>query len=146
MDEPRIVGKVVAYITRGGRLLVFRQPASPEAGIQVPVGTMEPGETPSQAVLREAEEETGLRDLRIAAFLGTQDFDLRRWGRNIIHRRHFFHLVLESDAPDTWRHWERSPSEGDVAELEYAHFWVSMPDDIPDLAGAQDTFLHLVPV
>ena len=34
------VQKVVAYITNGQRLLVFTHPLSPEAGIQVPAGTM----------------------------------------------------------------------------------------------------------
>ncbi|MFN8500104.1 MAG: NUDIX domain-containing protein [Anaerolineae bacterium] len=146
MDETPVVGKVLAYITRGRRLLVFRQPAFPEAGIQIPAGTMEAGETPPEALLREVEEETGLRDLRIVAFLGTQDIDLRRWGRNGIHRRYFFHLALDSDAPETWRHWETSPSDGDVPEIEYEHFWVDMPDGIPHLAAEQDTFLHLVAV
>ena len=62
--------KVLAYVTRGRRLLVFRQPESPEAGIQVPAGTVEEGEGPEVAVLREAREETGLDGLRLDAFLG----------------------------------------------------------------------------
>jgi 8-oxo-dGTP pyrophosphatase MutT (NUDIX family) len=65
------IGKVTAFITRDGahgrELLVFTHP---DAGIQVPAGTMEHGETPEIAVLREAFEETGLTDLRIVADLG----------------------------------------------------------------------------
>ena len=40
---------------------------APEAGIQVPAGTVEADETPAAAALREAREETGLGDLRLAA-------------------------------------------------------------------------------
>ncbi len=38
--------KVYAYITHGHRLLVFSHRDFPEAGIQVPGGTMEEGEDP----------------------------------------------------------------------------------------------------
>jgi hypothetical protein len=37
--------KVIAYITQGKRLLVFRHTQAPEAGIQVPGGTIEEPET-----------------------------------------------------------------------------------------------------
>lgn len=57
---PAYKDKVLAYITHGNRLLVFRHPHAPEAGIQVPAGTVEEGEDPGTAVLREAAEETGL--------------------------------------------------------------------------------------
>ncbi len=72
------LGKVTAFITRdterGRELLVFTRP---DAGIQVPAGTMEAGETPEIAVMREAYEETGLTDLRLVAYLGaiTPTFD-----------------------------------------------------------------------
>jgi 8-oxo-dGTP pyrophosphatase MutT (NUDIX family) len=71
------VGKVVAFITReanegqaneGRQLLVFRHP---NAGIQLPAGTMELGETPEIAVLREVREETGLTAVQIVTLLGT---------------------------------------------------------------------------
>lgn len=55
--------KAIAYITQGDRLLVFRQPQYPEAGIQVPGGTIEDGESADEAALREAREETGLAEL-----------------------------------------------------------------------------------
>ena len=52
--------RAYAYITNRGSLLVFRQPAYPEAGIQITAGTVQQGEDVKSAVLREAEEETGL--------------------------------------------------------------------------------------
>ncbi|GHO85715.1 hypothetical protein [Dictyobacter formicarum] len=36
--------KVFAYITHQRRVLLFTHTFSPEAGIQVPAGTLEPGE------------------------------------------------------------------------------------------------------
>ena len=62
--------KAFAYITWQGRLLVFRQPDFPEAGVQVPAGTIEVDEMPEAAVLREAYEETGLAHLTVVRFLG----------------------------------------------------------------------------
>ena len=53
----RIVEKVVAYITKGTKLLVFRHVHS-DAGIQVPAGTLEPDETIEEGVLREAKPES----------------------------------------------------------------------------------------
>ena len=65
----KVVEKVAAYITRDTHLLVFRHVHS-EAGIQVPAGTLEPGESPNDGVLREAREETGLDCLEVRRFLG----------------------------------------------------------------------------
>jgi 8-oxo-dGTP pyrophosphatase MutT (NUDIX family) len=63
-----ILRKVSAFITRespaGRELLVFAHP-NPRAGIQVPAGTVEAGEAPERAVLRETWEETGLSAVRI---------------------------------------------------------------------------------
>ncbi|MCD6284740.1 MAG: NUDIX domain-containing protein [Anaerolineae bacterium] len=45
--------KVYAYITHANRLLVFRHVDVPDAGIQVPGGTVEEGEVPDEAAMRE---------------------------------------------------------------------------------------------
>ena len=52
--------KVLIYATWQGRLLVFDEPDFPEIELQVPGGTMEPGESPEVAATREFVEETGL--------------------------------------------------------------------------------------
>ena len=59
--------KVYAYIVKDHRLLVFRHIQFPEAGLQVPGGTVEEGEPLEEAVLREATEESGLEGLRLVA-------------------------------------------------------------------------------
>src|SRR5438128_2640154 len=94
--------KVLAYITRGGKLLVFEHPFSPEAGIQVPAGTIEPDEKPEDAVLREAREETGLSAFRLGAFLGVQRRDMSDFGMAETYYRYFYHVVCEQETAATW--------------------------------------------
>jgi ADP-ribose pyrophosphatase YjhB (NUDIX family) len=55
--------KVFAYIIRADHLLVFKHVDFPEAGIQIPGGTIESDELPEDDVLRESVEETGLERL-----------------------------------------------------------------------------------
>jgi 8-oxo-dGTP pyrophosphatase MutT (NUDIX family) len=139
MDEAE--GKVVAYVVRGDELLVFVHvdDGDPllESGLQVPAGTMHEGESPDDAVLREAREETGLTGLRIVRALGE---DTVCWpGRRPQHRR-FFHLELANpaNAPDSWVHIERD--EGSGSPRPFRCFWVSRRD-APLLAGAQGVFV-----
>jgi 8-oxo-dGTP diphosphatase len=137
--------KVVAYITNQGRLLVFRHTQYPEAGIQVPGGTVEAGEALEEAVLREAHEETGLNGLKVLAYLGAQDHDLSPYGHDEIQQRHFFHLTLDGDAPETWLHCEMTPSDGSPAPIEFEFFWTRLPDEVPALSGEQGALLHRLP-
>lgn len=68
-----IIEKVTGYVTRRSdsgapELLVF-QPL--DVGVQVPAGTVEPGEAIDDAALREMVEETGLTGLRQVRYLGS---------------------------------------------------------------------------
>jgi 8-oxo-dGTP pyrophosphatase MutT (NUDIX family) len=61
-----MIEKVTAFILRAAQpepqILVFEHPT---AGLQLPAGTVEEGEDPQTAVLREAAEETGLKKLEV---------------------------------------------------------------------------------
>ncbi len=129
---PALRHKAFAYITHGDRLLVFCHPHAPEAGIQVPAGTVEPGEPFDVAALREAREETGLSDLTLVRLLGEQQRNMADFGRDEIHHRHFYHVVCGGDPPATWEHWERHAADGSPAHL-FAFFWVRLPDGVPAL-------------
>ena len=136
----RVVEKVVAYITRDKYLLVFRHVDS-DAGIQVPAGTLEPGESPDDGVIREAQEETGLDSLEIRRFLGTRDYDMSSYGLAELQRRFYYHLECTSDAPSVWRHFESDPSGCPSKRIEFELYWVMLPDQVPELAAAQGDFL-----
>jgi 8-oxo-dGTP diphosphatase len=136
-----MVHKVLAYITDGEKLLVFSHPHHPEAGIQVPAGTVEEGESLREAVLREAREETGLDDLEIRSYLGVREYDLSAYGRPEVGRRHFFHLAFCGKAPARWRHYEKHPSEGSAESIEFELFWVKFPGEVPELVAGQGALL-----
>lgn len=131
--------KAIAYVTHASRLLVFEHADFPEAGIQVPAGTVEDGEDPTTAVLREAFEETGLSGLTLNAFLGSDRVDMRRHGRDEIHERHFFHLRAPVDVPLRWRHLEMDASDGS-GPLRFDFYWVALTV-VPPLAGDQGDWL-----
>lgn len=136
--------KVFAYITHGDRLLVFAHPNAPEAGIQVPAGTVEPDEPFEAAAMREAAEETGLAGLELVGFLGDQLVDCRPYGRDELNHRHFYHLRCTTDPPTAWRHYERHPSDGGHEPIPFDLFWVRLPDEVPELIADHGRFLPVL--
>jgi 8-oxo-dGTP pyrophosphatase MutT (NUDIX family) len=135
VSERPLIGKVVCYVTRGEDLLVFVHRPEGGAGVQVPAGTIEPGEAPEAAALREAEEETGLSGFRVLRRLG--EYTHRSEGRPEDHRRHVFHLAAPEGAPERWEHF---------AEEAYWFVFEWVPvRAAPALAAAQGDLLHLLP-
>jgi 8-oxo-dGTP diphosphatase len=136
--------KAYAYITHRGRLLVFRHPDAPEAGIQVPGGTIDPGEELSTAVLREAFEETGLAGLIVVGLLGKATRDLSDFPLDFapgeVHHRFFYHLRCEGEPPEAWRHYERFAT-GANEPIAFDFCWVSLPDGVPGLIADQGMFI-----
>lgn len=132
--------KVAAYITWGGRLLVFREPRHPEAGVQIPGGTVEEGEPPGEAVLREATEESGLTGLRVKRYLGSGIYDFRHLGYGVF-RRHFYHIEFLGEAPDRWIGHEEAPSDGTPSPIELEFYWIDLADGGACLAGEQGDFI-----
>ncbi|UCE13408.1 MAG: NUDIX domain-containing protein [Candidatus Heimdallarchaeota archaeon] len=143
------VEKVFAYITRNNSLLVFIHPdpetgvPDPVSGIQVPGGTIKEGELPEEAVMREAFEETGLTKLKLGCFLGDNQYvyDPSVYGKEVIHHRHFFHIIFTQDTPTSWRTVEKDPSDDPGHTVLFEFYWVSLNDVIPELVAGQGLLL-----
>ena len=133
--------KAFAYITHGSRLLVFRHVHHPEAGIQVPAGTVKEGEPPEAAVMREAFEETGLTELSFDSYLGEQIWAMTAAGHEEIHHRRFYHLRCAGTPPKVWRHVEGDPSDGSGASYLFELYWADLPNGIPRLIAEHDALL-----
>lgn len=118
--------KVVCYIVRDGQLLVFAHRDEPwdESGLQVPAGSIKPGETPEAAALREACEETGLRGLQIVRKLGETEYDMAPY-RAETHHRHVFHLEIIGDAPASWLSQENDPDDGSDRK-RFECYWIPL--------------------
>ncbi|MBK7892702.1 MAG: NUDIX domain-containing protein [Bdellovibrionales bacterium] len=134
------VEKVLAYITRihptGMELLVFDHVGMPEAGIQVPAGTVDPGETPSAAVLREVEEETGLSLKTQGCHLGR--FDWYRVDRDELHFRNVFHFELTEPIADEWQHVVSG--SGEDHQLNFKFYWLPIDKASQTLAVEQGLY------
>jgi 8-oxo-dGTP diphosphatase len=141
------IRKAIAYVTREGpdgtcELLVFEHRDYPEAGTQVPAGTVKEGERPEDAVMREVEEETGLEECRLVKKLVVYDWPNPETG--LMNERHVFHLAAPPDTAEKWT-WVETDG-GKVPELEGYVFqfrWVQLDAPI-DLAGDQGDHLHLI--
>lgn len=126
----RIYHKSYVYLTCGTRLLVFSQPDLPHVGLQVPGGTLDPGESYLQAARREFLEETGL-DLDMALdHLADQDhvFHFETGELHGLHRRRLYHGTLETVPAEEWEHYEMTPSNGGPP-IRFRLFWLDLFSD-----------------
>jgi ADP-ribose pyrophosphatase YjhB (NUDIX family) len=131
--------KVLAYITRtlNGQiqLLVFDHHDYPDAGTQVPAGTVNEGESIEQALFREIQEESGLTTVKLVRKLA--DYESQQWGT----LRHIFHLTASADVPDSWSHTVHGSDEDQGMVFEYR--WITLEPEI-ELAGEQHQWLELI--
>ncbi|WP_459807695.1 NUDIX hydrolase [Halopiger thermotolerans] len=139
MTDVTYVPKACAYITRGtGELLVFEGPG--HDGLQIPKGTLEPGESPREALFREVWEESGLTALNATEHLST-DVWTRRESPPKRYVRHFFHATVH-EPRDRWTHTVTDGGEEDGAEFEFR--WVRPTGCDRDFALDLDDYVHLL--
>ena len=125
-----MVQKAYGFVLReraeGRDLLVFEHAGVPDAGLQVPGGTIEEGETPLEAVAREVLEESGLPldGWREAARFEVEG---RRW--------RCFVTTPPMPLPDAWRCEPLGPEREQGLRFEYR--WVALEGG-EALAGAQE--------
>jgi ADP-ribose pyrophosphatase YjhB (NUDIX family) len=130
------VKKACAYITRNeSELLVFQGPG--HDSLQIPKGTVEPGETPREAVYREIIEESGLATIEHLRHLVTDVWN-RRDSPPKRYIRSFYHATVH-DAADSWTH--TVTGSGEERGTEFDFFWVDLPTTAP-FALDLDDYLH----
>lgn len=124
---PRVEVAVGAIVRRGDELLLVRRGRAPAVGEwSVPGGRVEPGETLMEAVVRELEEETGLRGV-CGPLVG--------WVERIGDDWHFVILDFEATVAG-----DAEPAAGDDA-LE-ARWWPVGDVAKLDLVNGLAEFLH----
>lgn len=133
----RLYHKAYVYLTCGTDLLVFDEPDTPWLGLQVPGGTVDPGESFLHGAMREFAEETGLALDAAFDHFSSQDLPFETLppvgqfrapaarplkGR---HVRRNYHVRLAARPKDTWEHYEMHPSSGgDPIRLRF--FWIDL--------------------
>ncbi|MEW5986825.1 MAG: NUDIX domain-containing protein [Chloroflexota bacterium] len=129
--------KVTAFVTRGtgpaAELLVFRHPT---AGVQVPAGTVEIGETVEAAVLREVYEETGLANVQIMGKLQVSQQTLSQDERVVWRMTKVFDAPA-ADASGTGFLFRRGTpvrylgADGKFARVSYEEYDLNQPATLP---------------
>ncbi len=137
--KTRFRRKVVLYATWHKRLLVFTEPEFPEAGTQVPGGTVMGREAIEDGARREFVEETGFAAPAAMTLLGRVTHVYEADGIRHEHARSFFHLPLTGDYPELWEWTEEAP-DGGGGPIRMAFFFVPFVS-VPELFGELDAFL-----
>jgi len=136
--------KIVAYIIRKQgserELLSFTHRDYPEAGIQVPAGTVDPGEKPEQTLFREVYEESGL-DIKQESYQLLGIFQWERYDRHEIHQRFVYQINLKQDTADQWTH--SVSGQGEDESLVFNYQWIKVSADLKKkLAANQGDYLE----
>ena len=125
------VEKAAACVVRAGKhgaeLLVFRHPI---AGVQIPKGSLEPGEDAEAAALRELREESGISVARIVRKVGRHEVAVGAGpDENGSVERHIWHtflIVADDEVRDTWSH-RASGSEVETG-LVFEYLWLPLAE------------------
>ena len=117
--------KIVIYVVKNGKLLVFRHIdfSYEQVGIQVPSGSVKENEKLQEAALRELTEETGFSDFKIINYLGSANYD-QSPSRNEIHERHFYQAEPTKKLPERWNSEEKH--DGIKKPTRFECFWISV--------------------
>ena len=126
--------RVVAYVTRGFKLLVFEY-----AGVfEVPGGRIDHDETLEEGLVREVEEETGVSGLRIVGVLADAE-EVDGLYDALTHKTWAFHAIASGDGPDAWEH--AVAGTGRDSRMVFSCRWVPL-DECPPLWGRPDPLVE----
>jgi 8-oxo-dGTP pyrophosphatase MutT (NUDIX family) len=114
--SPNKACPVILSSTDRPRILLFRHPL---AGVQLVKGTIESGETPAEAALRELSEESGIDDALVVSDLGC-------WNAEHLEQVWSFQLCqAQAPLPEQWTHQTR-----DDHGHSFSFFWAPF-DELP---------------
>ncbi|NYF26249.1 NUDIX domain-containing protein [Sporosarcina sp. JAI121] len=137
--------KVLAYITKGEdakrEILVFEHKDNPDAGLQVPGGTIEDDELLIDALYREIEEETGIRREELELKGKVNKTNYFPANRGVVYERNIFHLAFIGREHDRWEHHVKS--DGQDNGMTFCHRWIPV-DKLPELAANQDQAIEFI--
>lgn len=120
-------------------ILTFTQRGAPEAGRQIPAGTIESMELPYDAALREFEEETGHTPPLPLTYITQTVYDMSAY-KPELHVRHWYACVdREGRLPEAWVHEE---VEATVGLIQYQYSWTKC-DMSADLIADHGTLCAL---
>jgi 8-oxo-dGTP pyrophosphatase MutT (NUDIX family) len=127
-----------------GRLLVFHHPE--DRGMQLPKGTVEPGEAPDEAVRRELLEESGIDYQGALEPLGTIDRYCEAGVEGNKHRHpqlwHLFLMRSEHPLPETFEHVAMGSPEEDG--LVFGFSWLAPDAPLADFAAPYVRVIEMV--
>lgn len=134
--------KVLAYIIRNhnGRdeILIHEHRDEPEAGVQVPAGTVEIGESLETALYREIFEETGLKELELLRKLDSYIF-FNEYKKEY-QERNVYLLQASDPTQNSWEH--TVTGEGEDHDLIFLCSW-RLVNQVK-LSGEMDKSIHLI--
>ena len=120
-DKDKIIEVVAAVIRRGDRVLLASRPADkPPTGWEFPGGKIEVGETPAAALIREIDEELGVR------VTPGPELETLQNGRIKLH-------FIAAGMPDDGRLYFRGESGGRNAIVWRAEIRIPQTETSPDL-------------
>lgn len=124
-----ILKACACLIDAQGRLLVFDHPG--DGGMQLPKGTIEPGETPEEAVRRELLEESGIHYTGELMPLGTLDRLCEAGVEGNKHRHpqlwHLFLMRAQGPLAETFEHVAHGSPEEDGLVFRFS--WLAQDQD-----------------
>ena len=138
----RMRKRVVVYVTRPGEgspeLLVFEHRHELDAGLQVPAGGLEVGETIEEGAVREVVEETGLSCIRVIRLLGTQEC-IAEDGSGVFST--FVWATSPAGGRDSWEH--EVAGDGEDAGMVFSCRFEPLPLGTA-LAAGEGEFLDAI--
>jgi 8-oxo-dGTP pyrophosphatase MutT (NUDIX family) len=138
---------VMVFLRPGGRVLLNTKEFYPTGTYRLPTGSMHRDETPEDALVREAQEETGFR-VRAQDKLGTIHWVFRHGGDTVEYYSHVFLIPETTDQPVVEDPHERITGYKEVAIRDLRRVGdelMNMPDRWRDwgvFRGLVHVFVH----